>query len=551
MNRYLERIVENFRRGGEARYCRMVSEVGDESISWADLEVDCRRFAAQYRALEIAPGEVVFIFLKHSRCLYSSFFGTMLAGLVPSFMPCPSAKQDPVRYWHSHAEVFQRSRPAAVVATADTFQQMHDSGLNLGDARLIDVDRLTQEQADFVIAPEAEIALLQHSSGTTGLKKGVALTYSTIVKQIESYRHELSLGDGDVIASWLPLYHDMGLIACLVMPTYTATPFAHLDPFYWVSDPETLFLEIEREKATLTWLPNFAFDHLTMSCSRTSGRYDLSSMRAFINCSEPCKGLTFDRFASGFVKSGVTPESLQCCYAMAETVFAVSQTRIGELVQRISVDPNHLNRGEMIRPVADGEGHELITVGKVIPGLSVDIYDEQRRKLAPRMVGEIGISGNFLFEGYNKDPERTARSIENDVYFSRDIGFIENNNLYVLGRVDDLIIINGRNVYAHEGEAGLAGISGIKPGRSVATSRFDERIGSEVLILICERNREAERPVPDIRREITDVLFSTLGVTPRRIEIVDEGWLVKTTSGKISRQANLDKLLSMTERQQA
>ncbi len=537
------RLQRHFEQRPNALFCRLIGSEGEAVLTWHDLDVLSHRFVAAYRAANISLGEEVLIFVRHRPELYGSFIGAMLGGFVPSYMPCTSPKQDPTIYWSSHQALLDRTRPAAIVADRATFAEMQQASLDLGATRRVVLEELGQETAGFTPRSGEAIALLQHSSGTTGLKKGVALSGDAIVRQIDSYAEALSAGPQDVIVSWLPVYHDMGLIACCMMPAYLAIPIVHIDPFAWLARPELLLNALARHGGTLAWLPNFAFDHMAMVAGRRSADYDLSKVRAFINCSEPCKPASFDRFAAAFAASGIRRDQLQCCYAMAETVFAVSQTRLGVAAGRLRVDPRSIERGSIPRRTTDDEpGNELLETGAPIAGLEVGIYDENRRLLPNPTVGEIGIRGQFLFSGYNKDPARTADRLVDGTYFTHDLGFMLDGQLYVLGRIDDLIIVNGRNLYAHEVEAAVSQVDGVKPGRSVAVALFDARIGSENLVVISERQRTTSRPEGDLRRDIMRVVYSTFEVTPWRVHIVEEGWLIKTTSGKISRSENLARL---------
>ena len=365
-----------------------------------------------------------------------------------------------------------------------------------------------------------------------------------IADHIESYARAVDLCPSDVIVSWLPLYHDMGLIACLIMPAYFAIPVIHIDPLHWVGRPGALLDAIVAHRGTFAWLPNFAFDHLSGTVSRRASEWDLAGMRAFIDCSEPCKSASLDRFADAFAASGVRQAQLQCCYAMAETVFAVSQTRLDAGPPgRIWVEPESLERGSRPRLTQPGEGVELVECGSVIEGLTVSIHDANGDAIADGMVGEIAVRGRFLFSEYNRDPERTAERLRGGVYLTRDMGFLRDGRLYVLGRLDDLLIINGRNLYAHEIEAAVTNLPGLKRGRTVALAWFDPRIGSESLVLMAERDRRAPRADDELRREISILVHSVFNVTPRAIEFVDEGRLIKTTSGKISRKENLARFL--------
>nr|MDQ2860965.1 AMP-binding protein [Pseudomonadota bacterium] len=497
-----------------------------------------------YRGAGLNGGDQVLIFLRHTPQLYGAFFGAMLIGVTPAFMPCSSPRQDPTLYWRSHQALMDQIAPAAVVTDRATLAEMQDAGLRLNGTAVLLIEDLAPTSLEPRLVDESAIGLLQHSSGTTGLKKGVALSFGAIVDQIESYAATIALGEDDAIVSWLPLYHDMGLIACLILPAYFATPVTHLDPFHWIGRPDTLFEQMVKRKGTLTWLPNFAFEHLAGTVARRAAHWDLSSVRAFINCSEPCKAATFDRFAAAFAPAGVRPDQLQCCYAMAETVFAVAQSGFQDdptraLPARIRVDPASLDRGKAPIDAAPGEGVELIETGVVIDGLGLTVHDEAGALIADGRIGEVGLCGRFLFSGYNRDPDRTAERLRGGVYFSRDLGFVRDGRLYVLGRMDDLIIINGRNLYAHEVESHVGAVAGVKPGRAVALAWFDPRIGSETLVVMVERARAIGRPDEEIRREIIGLVHSVFNVTPRAVEMLEEGRLVKTSSGKISRKENL------------
>ena len=520
MNPYLDAVIRRFGEG-ERIFATMARGGRDETLRWRDLEKSSRAFLAAYRRAGVKPGGTVLIFLRHVPELYGSFFGAMLGGFVPSFMPCTSPRQSPAIYWPSHRALMERIAPGLVVADRATLVEMAANGLT--PPRSLAIEDVTPADADWSIPPGGAIGLLQHSSGTTGLKKGVALSYDALAAQVNAYAASLGATRADTIASWLPLYHDMGLIACLVMPAMLGIPVVQLDPFDWVGRPELLFEAIARHRASLCWLPNFAFDHLAIVAGKRGPAFDLSSVRAFIDCSEPCKPASLDRFAKAFA---VPPEKLQCCYAMAETVFAVTQTKLGKA-------PTRIRRG----------GVELIETGSPVAGVEISIHDETRAPVTEGIAGEIAIRCPFLFSGYNLEPERAAERLADGLYFTRDLGFVQDGKLYVLGRIDDLIIVSGRNLYAHEIEAIVSGIGGVKPGRAVALAVFDPRIGTQGLIVVAER--DGSRPDTELRREIAETIFSVVAAMPHAVHLVEEGWLVKTTSGKISREANLKKLATL------
>ena len=391
------------------------------------------------------------------------------------------------------------------------------------------------------LPPADAIGLLQHSSGTTGLKKGVALSYRAIAAQMDSYGASIGIDADDCIVSWLPLYHDMGLMACFVIPVYFGVTLVHLDPFHWLAQPARLFAEIEERRGTLTWLPNFAFEHLANIA--TEHRYDLASMRAFIDCSEPCRKTSLVRFAESFAPFGVRPEMLQICYAMAETVFAAAQTPMGGALAYAYVDRSRLEIGSPAPLTDEGApGASVVAdVGRPLAGAEINIHDLEGRALPDGVVGEIAIRGDFLFEGYYKDPERSRDRLRDGWYHTRDLGFRLNGGLFVLGRLDDVIIVNGKNLLAHDIEAVINTVQGVKPGRAVAMAMFDERNGSDVLLVMAETIGDA---AASLRREIVERIYAHVGIKPFDVRLVPANALIKTSSGKISRKDNLARYLA-------
>ncbi|MFK8077488.1 MAG: AMP-binding protein [Granulosicoccus sp.] len=553
MNAYIEKILENFRYHADDEFSVVGLEGETVTILWSDLENDCRAAVRCLNESSAKPNNqadsVVLIFLPHCAELFPCFLGSMLGGYVPSFMPCPSLKQDPDLYWKSHQELICKIKPAAIITNTEMLMQMKASNLDLCGAAVVlesDVKLCSEEliksgseAVEFSEQSGDAIALLQHSSGTTGLKKGVALSFDAIHRHAVAYGNSLAITKDDVIVSWLPLYHDMGLIACFVTPAYHATKTVQISAFDWLNRPNKLFKLIAEHNGTLCWLPNFAFEHLSNTLGRYASRFELSSMRAFINCSETCKARTFNRFATVFSVAGVRPEMLKSCYAMAEVVYGVTQAPLCPSNDRLTVDRRFLGAGDEIQLVDQSEfSSELISCGVPVDGVEVSIVDVNRQPVLDGSVGEIAIRSTYLFSGYNKDPERTSKNLIDGAYYTNDLGFLHDGNLYVLGRIDDLIIVNGRNLYAHEIEGLVSEVEGVKSGRAVAIPVFDELAGSDVLVLMAERAVNTTLSDREITNSIIVKIQSELDVVPGEVELTSVGSLVKTSSGKMSRKEN-------------
>jgi fatty-acyl-CoA synthase len=516
--------------------------MGETRLSHAELKRKVEQVATAVQESSLKPGDVALLFMPQGIEAVVCFLGLMHAGVVPSLMPLPSVKQEPGRYWASHASLLDLIEPAAVVGPDEHLAGMRAAGLDRHPLLSVKVLLSPHAQMSDATAGPDDIALLQHSSGTTALKKGVALSHRAIVAQVDAYSAAIKASPDDVVVSWLPMYHDMGLVACTVMPLMLGQHVVMLDPFNWVNDPKSLFVEITRHRGTLAWLPNFAFELLAKTV-KPEAHFDLSSMRAFIDCSEPCKPASFENFHARVAAIGLRREAMQVCYAMAETVFGVSQTNIDESPRVLNVSPGVLSVQGRIRPPRTGEAPlPLLSAGRTISGIQVTIVDDGGLPLPEGRVGEIELSGEFLFEGYYKREALTQERFRNGRYRTRDIGFFHEGELYVLGRSDDLIIVHGRNYFAHEIEAVANDIAGLKPGRNVAVPVFNELLASHEAVLIAEADGDAHDPV-ELKRRIKNQVTQAMGLELRDVSIVPQGWLLKTSSGKISRSANRDKYL--------
>ncbi len=523
------------------------------TLTNAALKAEATRWASVFRAGGARPGDVILLSLPLCTDLIGGFLGALCAGCVPSFMPIPSVKQDPALFWSSHNRLFARLGGGLILTTAANraaiATHVRDATMtvltpdDLGTAPASDDERVHPWRPD-------DVACLQHSSGTTGLKKGVAMSFAAINAQLDAYARSLGIGRDDTIVSWLPLYHDMGFVACLLLPLALGTRCVLLDPFEWLVDPLVFFEVIERHAGTFAWLPNFAFAHLVRAAGEDpraddaaeadGRRADLSSLRALVDCSEACRPETLAAFERRFAGWGLRPSCLRTCYAMAETVFAVTQSVEGRAPLSVRVERAMLEEGRVV--VTDGGGVALVSSGVPLAGVDLAILDEHHQVAGLDRVGQIAVRAPFLFAGYHGEPERTSAAFRDGFYLTGDLGFRMGDDLFVLGRRDDLLVLLGRNVYANEVEALLGDVPGLKPGRVLALGLHDDAVGSQQLIVLAERSDD--RVAAGVRTGVRSRLEGVLGITPKRIVFVEAGWLVKSTSGKINRGENRRKYLS-------
>lgn len=538
-----ERVAVHFIASGER-----------SALTYGVLYEEACSFAALYRAAGVSLGDVVLIMLPHRRDLYPAFLGAMLVGACPAMLPFPTPKQHPEAFWTSHRRLFARIEPAFVLSYEAIREALTDAlpaGTPLATIETLDLDALqrSSDAAPLVVKdPLNAVALLQHSSGTTGLKKGVMLSYGQIARQVESYSRVLGFSRDDVVASWLPLYHDMGLISSFLMPISLGATIVSLDPFDWVSQPLSLFDEVARYRASFVWMPNFAFSHIRQHFEILKPMVpDLSSLRAVISCSEPVRADTIAKFRETFAPLGLADTAPQACYAMAETVFAVSQSPLDRPARVLHVSRSALDSAEaLIVPVAatDADAAPLVSNGPVVSGLAVRIAGRDGTWQVATgkdsaSVGEIQISGDFLFSGYYRASHLDAMAFTADGWYrTGDLGFCEGGELFICGREKELLIVHGKNFYAGDIEQLVSVIPGVKPGRVVVFAVHDVRSDTEECVVMAETEEVNSIGQRDLKRMIKSAVYDGLALMVRSIELVEVGTLAKTTSGKMSRSEN-------------
>lgn len=512
----------------------------EHTITRGEFLQAAQAYSGRLAAAGLGAGDLVILVLQHSLDLVYAFWGAALLGAVPSIFPFLTEKLDPDLYRQRVKTLVEHSDAKVVITYPEFYAPLTELLAGL-DCTVLS----TADAAAGGLPPAAEldpstVALLQHSSGSTGLQKGVALSHRAVLRQVEAYGKAIALDpQTDVIVSWLPLYHDMGLIAGFVMPVLSGTHLVLMSPFEWVRQPTSLLEAIGRHRGTLCWLPNFAYKLIARSV-RPGAEFDLSTWRAVINCSEPVYDESHQIFAEKLAASGFSPNALGVSYAMAENTFAVTQTAIGQPAKVDVVEIAALQeRGDAV-PAA--EGKRVVSCGAPIESVELGIFDAERNPLPERRVGEIGLRSEFMLSGYYKRPDLSEQAITNDGwYLTGDMGYLADGELYISGRKKDLLIVGGKNIYPQDLEDIANRTTGVHPGRAVAFGVLDERLGSEKVIIICELQEGAD-PVA-AEQELRAKVVQETEVTVGDLRFVPRGWILKTSSGKHARTDNREKYL--------
>jgi acyl-CoA synthetase (AMP-forming)/AMP-acid ligase II len=497
----------------------------------------------------IAPERgVVLLLLPHSVELFLLHIGLVLRGRIPAILPWPTNRVDPEKYQRNLLQQL-RELPASLLVTPPALARNLEPCLpyRVTACSIASADQDKTSELALVVAPVEErtppidlpedTLFLQFSSGTTANQKCIVITADMLERHLRSLARCLDFGPCDGVSSWLPLYHDMGLIACLWLPLWSGAPSVHFSAQDWLMDPGMLFRLMDRFKSTFCWLPNFAFSYLSSQRARMNP-CSIDHVRSWINCSEPVRRRSIAAFIEAFRQWGVTPLQCQASYGMAESVFAVTQTPQGAIPRRV---PRSLpGRSEADRSTLQYDllDDVYVSSGTTIPGAQVRVRKPDGSLAADEQCGGIEIRTEFLFAGHWGKQGFQEQSFTTDGwYVTGDYGFLSGNDLFVIGRSKDIVIVGGQNVFPEDVEMAAGSVAGVYPGRVVAFGVEDLQHETENLVVIAELRGHFQAEIArQMEREIQRVVLAAIGIVPRLVKVVPERWIVKSTSGKISRR---------------
>jgi fatty-acyl-CoA synthase len=526
------------------------SGLPDSSLTYADIARGAQGVAEVLKNEGIGSGEVVILILEHGEDLVYSYFGIVIHGAIPSIMPYLTEKLSPERYRKDLSALISITRPSAIITYREFENEMRNA-LQAGDSvrSVIVVENPIAQDFDGLSwgglkRNPGDVALLQHSSGSTGLQKGVALSHQAVFNQLDAYSIALGINAQDVVVSWLPLYHDMGLIAGFLLPILSGLHLVLISPFDWVHAPYRLLQSVSQYRGTLSWLPNFAFNFCTQKIrDRHLEGVDLSSWRAVINCSEPVRWESHAIFYEKFKKYGLKENTLQSSYAMAENVFAVTQSNLARPARVHKVDREAFMVERVARDASTNPALNMMSSGHPIPNVQVKIIDEKGNELPERVIGEIALKSECMLNSYYNRPDATKRAFLKGWYLTGDYGYILDGEVFVSGRKKDMIIVAGKNVYPQDLEALTYEVAGVHAGRSVAFGMFDDEQGTEEAVIIVEVDSDSKDQQLIIADRIRRHVSKNSAIALRQVKVVGPKWIVKTSSGKVARSANREKFL--------
>jgi 1-acyl-sn-glycerol-3-phosphate acyltransferase len=407
------------------------------------------------------------------------------------------------------------------------------------------VDRLARPGAE---APPVRLApgdpaVIQYTSGSTGDPKGVLLSHANILANIRAIGEAVQIRPGDVEVSWLPLYHDMGLIGAWLGALYLGIPVVLLSPLAFLSRPARWLWAIHAHRGTLSAAPNFAFDLCARAITEEETRgLDLGSWRLAFNGAEAVTPDTIERFTRRFASCGFRPEAMCPAYGLAEASVALTVSPLGRAprVDRIARDPFQRSRQAVPARPDEPNPLRLVSCGRPLPGHDVRIVDADGKPAGERVEGRVEFSGPSVTAGYFRNPEATRTAVRDGWMDSGDLGYQADGELFITGRQKDIIIKGGRNLHPDEAEEVVGNIAGIRRGCVAAFGVSDPAIGTERLVIVAESQAPAPENREALEAAVVDRVVDAIGIPPDAVVIAGPDSIPKTPSGKVRRSATRD-----------
>ncbi len=514
-------------------------------LTYGQVFADAQRVAAGLLARGLVPGESVALMLPTGREFFVGLLGVQIAGAVavPIYPPYRASQlEDHLR---RQTLILQNARAAFLIATGETARAAHWLHNRIAGLRAIStVPELSLSGwAPTLSLKSTDVALLQYTSGSTGDPKGVVLTHENLLANVRAIGEAADIRSTDVVVSWLPLYHDMGLIGAWLASLYHGCRLVVMPPTRFLTRPAAWLRAVHRHGGTLAAAPNFAYE---ICASRIPDAelegLDLSTWRLALNGSEPVSPSTIERFARRFASHGFRPEAMTPVYGLAENAVALTFTPAGRgpRLDRI----NRLAFEASARAiVADSSAHDLLTFvscGRPIPRHEVRVVDELGRELPDRRRGAVQFRGPSATSGYFRNQPATDSLYDGLWLKTGDLGYIADGELFVTGRSKDVIIRAGRHVFPYEVEEHVGSIPGIRTGGVAVFSGRDEGRGTERVVVVAETREQDPARLEELRARIAADSSPLLGGAPEEIILVPPRTVPKTSSGKTRRAACRD-----------
>jgi len=527
----------------------LASDEQSETLSYGALDARARRIAAGLAARGLQRGQTCGVMLATGLDFFSVFIGILMVGAIPVPIYPPFRLSQLEDHMRRQARTLANCGAAMLVSLPEArllARLLKGTVPSLRQVVTPDDVLAPEPLATVAIATPDDIAFLQYTSGSTGNPKGVILTHANLLANLRAMGTAAGATSSDVFMSWLPLYHDMGLIGAWMASLYYGIHLVLMAPQSFLARPARWLWAIHRHRATISAAPNFAYELVASRVDEAEfDGLDLSSLRWAFNGAEAVSAGTLERFTQRFRRYGLDPLSIAPVYGLAECGLdlAFPPRRRGMLVDHIEREALALTGQAIAIAADDPRAQPVVANGRVLPGYAIRIADEAGRSLPQRRQGRVEFRGPSATRGYFNNPQATAQLIDGEWLDTGDLGYLADQELYITGRAKDLIIRGGHNIHPHELEEAVGEVSGVRRGCVAVFGVPDERNATERVIVLAEtREQDGERRA-QLRATISRLANDLLAAPADEVVLAPPGSVLKTSSGKIRRAATRDSFL--------
>lgn len=513
-------------------------------ITYRELLTGAQRVAAGLQHEGLEGGDTVAIILPTGLEYFFSFFGVLLAGGIPVPLYPPVRPTQIEEHLRRHSGILRNAQVKFLITVPEVKPVARLLRLQVETLNTVaTVPELSRDEKNFISVPlrSGDIAFLQYTSGSTGDPKGVVLTHANLLANIRAMGRVTGTSPADVFVSWLPLYHDMGLIGAWLGSLYFGCLLVIMPPLSFLARPERWLWAIHRHRGTMSASPNFGYE----LCSRRISDediegIDLSPWRLAFNGAEQVTAGTIANFCRRFKACGFREEAMAPVYGLAESSVGLTFPPPGRKPVTDRIERDTFARTGSAVPTVDQDrpALEFVACGRPLPGHQVRIVDRGGRELPDRREGTLQFKGPSATSGYYRNREKTRTLFHEEWLDSGDLAYMADGEVYVTGRIKDIIIRGGRNVYPHELEEAVGNLEGIRKGCVAVFGSRDEASGTERLVILAESRKKDPEAIEQLRREVSNTAVDLLDMPPDEIVIAPPGTVLKTSSGKIRRAAS-------------
>jgi 1-acyl-sn-glycerol-3-phosphate acyltransferase len=513
----------------------------ETSVSYRDLAEQSTAVAGGLRRAGLQPGERVAIMLPTGVTFFTAFYGVLYASGVPVPIYPPARPSQIEEHLKRQARILRNAQAVLLIGAQETPAVARLLKLQLERLRaVVSVDELRAANSAVPIKAEpGGTALVQYTSGSTGDPKGVVLTHANLLANIRAMGEAMEAGPSDVFVSWLPLYHDMGLIGAWLGCLYFAAPLVVMSPVTFLVRPEQWLWAIHRHRATLSAAPNFAFEVCLRKIEdRAIAGLDLSSLRMVANGSEAVSSNTIRRFTGRFAERGFRKEAMAPVYGLAENAVGLAFPPVGRAPVVDRIDRGELTRHgrAMPAPSSDPAALEFVACGRPLPGHQIRIIDATG-EVGERQEGRLQFRGPSATSGYLDNPAKSRELFDGEWLNSGDLAYIAGGDVFITGRFKDIIIRAGRHIYPEEIEAAVGDVDRVRKGCVAVFGTQDLRTGTERVIVVAETRETAQDALAGLSEQVEQAATRLLDAPPDRVVLVPPHTVPKTSSGKLRRTA--------------